>query len=69
MEYLPQNIAALENEQKLLWEIINDPAFYADNDAAKVKATNDRLEVLEKQMEDAYQRWNELADLAARFDR
>ena len=69
MEYLPQNIAALENEQKLLWKIINDPTFYADNDAAKVKATNDRLEALEKEMEDAYQRWNELADLAAKFDR
>ena len=69
LEYLPQNIAALENEQKLLWEIINDPAFYADNDAAKVKATNDRLEVLEKELEDAYQRWNKLADLAAKFDR
>ena len=23
LEYLPQNIAALENEQKLLWEIIS----------------------------------------------
>ena len=69
LEYLPQNIAALENEQKLLWEIINDPAFYADNNAAKVKATNDRLEVLEKELEDAYQRWNKLADLAAKFDR
>ncbi|MDO8723808.1 MAG: ATP-binding cassette domain-containing protein, partial [Syntrophales bacterium] len=69
LKYLPQNIAALENEQKLLWEIINNPAFYADNDAAKVKATNDRLEVLEKELEDAYQRWNKLADLAAKFDR
>ena len=69
LEDLPRKIEALENEQKLLWEIINDPAFYADNDVAKVKATNDRLEVLEKELEDAYQRWNELEDLAAKFDR
>jgi len=60
LEHLPQKIEALENEQRLLWETINDPAFYADNDAAKVKATNDRLEVLEKELEDAYQRWDEL---------
>jgi ATP-binding cassette subfamily F protein uup len=67
LEYLPQKIEALENEQKLLWEIINDPAFYAGNDAAKVKATNDRLEILEKELEDAYQRWDELEDLAAKL--
>jgi ATP-binding cassette subfamily F protein uup len=69
LEDLPRKIEALENEQKLLWEIINDPAFYADNDTAKVKATNDRLEVLEKELEDAYQRWDELEELAAKLDR
>ncbi len=66
---LPQIIATLEDEQKLLWETINDPAFYTAKDAAKVKATNDRLEALEEELAEAYQRWNELEDMAAKFDR
>jgi ABC transport system ATP-binding/permease protein len=63
LESLPQKIEALENEQKLLWGIINDPAFYAGNDTAKVKETNDRLEALERELEEAYQRWDELEDI------
>ncbi len=66
---LPQIIAALEDEQKLLWKSINDPAFYTGKDAAKVRAVNDRLEALEKELAEAYQRWNDLEDLAAKFDR
>ena len=69
LEELPQKIAALEAEQKLLWGTINDPAFYADKDRAKVQATQDRLEALEEELTEAYERWDELSDLAAKFAR
>ncbi len=69
LEELPQKIAALEAEQKTLWESINDPAFYMSKNTMKMKATNDRLEALEKELAEAYERWNELEDLAVKFDR
>jgi ATP-binding cassette subfamily F protein uup len=69
LEELPRRIEALEEEQKRLLEAINAPGFYVENDAAKIRATANRLEDLEKEREEAYQHWDELEELAAKFGR
>ncbi len=64
---LPRKIEALEEEQKRLLEAINAPGFYVGNDVAKIRETADRLADLEKQREEAYQDWDELEELSAKF--
>lgn len=66
-EELPRIIEAMEEEQKHLAETFNTPGFYSENDASTIKAAVDRLESLEKQREAAYQRWEELEELAAKY--
>lgn len=66
---LPQRIETLEAEQQRLLETINSPGFYVASDAAKIRATADRLADLEKQREEAYQQWDELEELAAKLSR
>jgi hypothetical protein len=46
---------------------LNSPEFYASYDAAKLRAANDRLEALEKGLNEAYHRWDELESLVAKF--
>jgi len=65
LETLPQTIEALEEEKRRLTATLNSPAFYASRDLAKIKAANDRLEALEKELDEAYHRWDELESLAA----
>jgi ATP-binding cassette subfamily F protein uup len=67
LEALPQTIEAMEEEKRRLTATLNSPEFYASYDAAKLRATNDRLEVLEKGLNEAYHRWDELENLAAKF--
>jgi len=62
---LPGIIETLEEEQRHLMETLNNPAFYASNDAVKIRAASERLEALEKAHAEAYQRWEELEKLAA----
>lgn len=68
-EELPRIIEALEEEQRLLMQTVNDPAFYAANDAAKIRAASERLEALEKKHAEAYRRWEELETMAEVFGR
>jgi ABC transport system ATP-binding/permease protein len=63
---LPQKIEALEEEKQQLTATLNSPAFYASNDAAKIRQASARLTDLDAELDGAYHRWNELEDLAAR---
>jgi ATP-binding cassette subfamily F protein uup len=64
-EELPRKIEILEAEKQQLITKINSPEFYARSDTAQVMETNKRLESLESELEAAYQRWDELEELAA----
>ncbi len=64
LETLPQTIEALEEEKKRLTATLNSPQFYASRDLCKIKAAYDRLEPLEKELDEAYHRWDELESLA-----
>ena len=59
MQDLPPKIEALESEQKELFAILSDPLFYKKekDEIAGVKADLDRVE---RQIETAYRRWEEL---------
>ncbi len=59
LEALPQQIDALEVEQKNLYQAMSDPSFYqkAGDEIARAKA---RLEALEQEIETACMRWEEL---------
>ncbi|MCX5807326.1 MAG: ATP-binding cassette domain-containing protein [Proteobacteria bacterium] len=67
LETLPQIIEVLEEEKKGLMETLNSSEFYASRDLGKVYAANDRLGVLEKELDEAYYRWDELENMAAEF--
>ncbi len=67
LEALPQTIEAMEEEKRRLTATLNSPEFYARYDAAKLRAANDRLEALEKGLDEAYHRWDELETLVAAF--
>jgi ATP-binding cassette subfamily F protein uup len=56
---LPQKIEDLESAQKELFEILSDPSFYKKekNEIAGVKSDLDRVE---REIETAYRRWEEL---------
>lgn len=53
-------IEALEEERKALHEELAHPDFYR-RDAQQVQQKNDRLEVLDQEIERAYARWQELS--------
>jgi ATP-binding cassette subfamily F protein uup len=64
-EELPRKIEILEAEKRQLITKINSPEFYARSDTAQVIETNKRLESLERELDCAYQRWDDLEELAA----
>ena len=68
LEGLPLRIEGMEEEKNLLLTTLNDPAFQVGTDARTIHATNDKLEALEKELEEAYRRWDELEELAAKFN-
>jgi ATP-binding cassette subfamily F protein uup len=65
LEALPLTIEAMEEEKRCLLALLNSPEFYASYDAAKLRAANERLEALEKRLDEAYHRWDELETLLA----
>jgi ATP-binding cassette subfamily F protein uup len=67
LEALPRAIEAMEEEKRRLTATLNSPEFYASYDAAKLRAANDRLGFLEKGLDEAYHRWDELETLVAAF--
>ncbi|MDD2366959.1 MAG: ATP-binding cassette domain-containing protein [Desulfuromonadaceae bacterium] len=59
LDSLPERISALEEEQKDLHEQLADPEFYK-NAGSGVVTVNARLAELEKELESAFVRWDEL---------
>ncbi|MBW2228321.1 MAG: ATP-binding cassette domain-containing protein [Deltaproteobacteria bacterium] len=59
MQDLPQKIEALESEQKKLFTILSDPLFYKKekDEIAGIRSDLDRVE---REIETAYRRWEEL---------
>jgi ABC transport system ATP-binding/permease protein len=68
LEGLPLRIEGLEEEKNLLFETLNDPVYQVGTDARAIHATNDKLEALEKELEEAYRRWDELEELAVKYN-
>lgn len=67
LEELPQRIDSLEQEKNLLIATLSDPGYQVNTDAKTIIAANDRLDALEHELDDAYQRWDELEELARKF--
>ena len=67
LEALPQTIETLEEEKQQLMATLNSPEFYAGHDLAKINGANNRLEALEKELDESYRRWDELENMAAKF--
>jgi len=67
LQELPGKIEALESEQKELFALMSDPAFYKKEKAhiAEVKADLDRVE---REIETAYRRWEELEAIRSKAD-
>ena len=68
LEALPQTIETMEQEKRLLTATVNSPEFYVSYDPEKLKTANDRLKALEKELDDAYRRWDELETLALKLN-
>lgn len=64
---LPQTIEAMEKEKAEIVAALSSPAFYAKNDPVELNATNARLGLLEKELLEAYERWEELDQLATKY--
>ena len=60
-------IEAMEEEKRCLTATLNSPEFYLSYDPDKMKTANDRLQALERELNDAYHRWDALESLAVKF--
>ena len=67
LEALPQKLEALEEEKERLITTLNSPAFYEPRDAVQINKASDRLAAVEKELDEAYRRWDELEKLTAKF--
>ncbi|MEN8168772.1 MAG: ATP-binding cassette domain-containing protein [Pseudomonadota bacterium] len=62
LELLPEQIAELEAEQEALQQKMGDPDFYQQQDGNAVTQATERMEQLNGELEQAYRRWEELAE-------
>ena len=62
LDVLPQRIEALDAEQQRIIAAMADPAFYRES-GKKVAETKARLATVEKELAEAYKRWDELEAL------
>jgi ABC transport system ATP-binding/permease protein len=62
LESLPPIIQTLEDEQEEIYRVMGDPDLYKQ-DKSRIIAKKERLEVVKKQLADAYARWAELEQL------
>jgi ATP-binding cassette subfamily F protein uup len=67
LDALPQTIETLEEEKQRLTASLSSPEFYASRDLAKINGVNDRLHALEKELDAAYHRWDELESMIKKF--
>ncbi len=63
LEQLPDRIAELEAEFQRVQEALADPELYRDSDGEKVRNLTERYEQLERQIRQAYERWEALESL------
>ncbi len=63
LDQLPDRIAELEAEQEALQQKMADPAFYQSGDGEAIASATARMEELNGELEQAYERWEELAEL------
>jgi ATP-binding cassette subfamily F protein uup len=63
LQALPQKIEALESKRDALFATLSDPLFYRKN-KAEITAIKSSLDRVEKEIEIAYQRWEELETTA-----
>ena len=68
IQELPQKIEALESAQKELFAVMSDPLFYKKEKEviSRVKLDFNRVE---REIETAYRRWEELEEVKSQGDR
>jgi ABC transport system ATP-binding/permease protein len=62
LEALPPRIETLEAEQAELYQAMSTPSFYQQG-SAEIAQAKERLKSLEKELDEAYQRWETLEAL------
>ncbi len=67
LEELPRKIEMMEKAKTELVELLNSPDLYKTNNPDRVMAVNTKLAALESDLTAAYDRWDELEELAAKF--
>ena len=67
LEELPRKIEMMEKAKAELMELLNSPNLYNTNNPSRVMAVNTKLTTLEADLTVAYDRWDELEELAAKF--
>ncbi len=65
LEALPAQIEALEEELEGLHARVADPAFYRETAPEEIRATQERLTEATRTLEEAYDRWGELEEIAS----
>jgi ABC transport system ATP-binding/permease protein len=65
LEALPGRIETLEAERTEIIAALSSPEFYAGSDQAQMAATNARLEMLVRELDEAYARWEQLEELSS----
>jgi ATP-binding cassette subfamily F protein uup len=67
LEELPRKIEMMEKAKAELMELLNSPNLYNTNNPSRVMDVNTKLTTLEADLTAAYDRWDELEELAAKF--
>jgi len=67
IEALPPKIEKMEKLKAELMKLLNSPDLYKNSNPARVLDVNNQLAVLEAELTAAYDRWDELEEMAARF--
>lgn len=67
LEALPPRIEKMEKAKAEFMKLLNSPDLYKNGNPARVLDVNNQLTVLETELTAAYDRWDELEEMAARF--
>ena len=67
LEDWPRKIEQMETVKAELLALLNSPDFYKSHDPGRLTDANTKLAAMELQLDEAYQRWDELEDLAQKF--
>ena len=64
---MPPRIEKMEKAKAELMELLNSPDLYKTNNPSRVLDVNNQLAALEAELKEAYGRWDELEEMAAKF--